>query len=201
MVARTIARFLRRDDATDQRDVDLDFERPHLEVRKGGRAVAEVVESDANAQLSQPAQDAQGTVEVGQNGAFGNFQRQAFGRELPAFELGGNELGSRAGPSPAGAVASWCNAATMSTCRPTRGTKCTPPGGSMRLGPASTCSPFGPTATGSCMTCWRTRRKHATWRARADPVLLGQMTGRLEALANCRGAACRRLEDAPLAGP
>jgi arylsulfatase A-like enzyme len=37
--------------------------------------------------------------------------------------------------------------------------------------------------------------------ARADPVLLGQMTGRLEALASCRGAGCRQLEDAPLAGP
>lgn len=33
-----------------------------------------------------------------------------------------------------------------------------------------------------------------------DPVLMGQMAGRLEALAKCRGAKCRRLEDVPLAG-
>jgi len=37
--------------------------------------------------------------------------------------------------------------------------------------------------------------------ARADPVLVGQLAARLEALSACRAAACRRLENAPLAGP
>jgi N-acetylglucosamine-6-sulfatase len=35
----------------------------------------------------------------------------------------------------------------------------------------------------------------------ADPVLMGRMTGRLEALAKCRGGECRRLENAPLLAP
>lgn len=34
--------------------------------------------------------------------------------------------------------------------------------------------------------------------ATADPVLVGELAGRLESLATCRGAECRRLEDLPL---
>jgi hypothetical protein len=37
--------------------------------------------------------------------------------------------------------------------------------------------------------------------ATADPVLLGEIAGRLDALATCRGEACRRLEDQALASP
>ena len=37
--------------------------------------------------------------------------------------------------------------------------------------------------------------------ATGDPVLVGQLAGRLDALATCRGAECRRLEDAPLVTP
>jgi len=37
--------------------------------------------------------------------------------------------------------------------------------------------------------------------ATADPVLVGQLAGRLEALSTCRGAECRRLEDETLVRP
>jgi arylsulfatase A-like enzyme len=37
--------------------------------------------------------------------------------------------------------------------------------------------------------------------ATADPVLLGQLAGRMDALSTCRGEGCRRLEDRPLATP